>query len=364
MSENNPAAQSLPRFSVLVAVYHSLAYLAECLTSLARLDYPRQDYEVIVLDLDTIEGLADFVKGLQSDGLRIKLFHPPDQTRPESSLVREVHLNRARNLAVKAFPARVYVFTEDDCTFEPDWLIKFDAALADGIGSIGGPDLLPPDMGLLETVLDCILNAPLGRVGAKAVEGKANVWYHPHKENMAVPAGVFTRVGPFQEGRVFGVETEFARRVREAGLKTVYLADNPVWHKRVTTFSRLLQRNFYMAEEKIHLMREKGSFLKSLHFVVLMMALMMALIGLGALVSSVGRFLFLLSLAGYFSFLLAISVLSAIRTGRITVAIGVFFFTPIHQISILAGIFKGVMTRPRPAGATGAPVLSKGADVD
>ena len=128
----------MPNFTIVIAVYHSLDLLSDCLASLETLNYPAEDFRVIVLDLGIIDGLGDFMIKFPRNHLRIEYFHPTGQTRPKSPLLSEVHLNRARNLAVKKFPSNVYVFTEDDCTFEPDWLLKFEPALGDGVGAAGG----------------------------------------------------------------------------------------------------------------------------------------------------------------------------------------------------------------------------------
>jgi GT2 family glycosyltransferase len=250
-------------------------------------------------------------------------------------------------LAVKKFPAKIYAFTEDDCTIEPDWLIKIETALAEGVGSVGGPDLLPFNMGWFPTALDRILDSPLGRVGAKGSNGKVNSWYFPRKENIAVPVWVFEKVGQFREDQIFGAEMDFARMVREAGLKTVYLADNPVWHKRNTTIPKLLLRNYYMAEDKVRLMRETGSFTKSFHFLIFILTVILGIIGFSALFFSTMQIIFMMLLAGYFSLLLTLSVSSAGYTGRKSVGFGVFFLAPLHHLSIVTGILKGVLTNPK-----------------
>ncbi len=149
--------------------------------------------------------------------------------------------NRALNRAVSDVQAELVVFTDDDVICEPDWLIR----LWDGAGRwprhlvFGGRVLpfwprgfTPHDLG----------NPYL--VGAYAVadwdipEGE----YEPEKvfgPNMAVRKRIFDEgwrfdvtVGPSQDGNyIMGSETEFARRLDEAGHHPVYLPEALVHHQ-------------------------------------------------------------------------------------------------------------------------------------
>jgi hypothetical protein len=294
-----------------------------------------------------IDGVETLLRSLPDQGL--DLTYLPLPALDPGAVPRDGHhrINEARNFVIARVAAQVYVFTEDDCTFEADWLRKLDSALLEGVGAAGGPDLLPPGMGWFAITLDCIINSVLGRVGAKPKQDSAKGWYHPHKENMAITANAFDRVGTFPPQRLYGAELEMARRIRAAGMKTVYLADNPVWHKRITTFPTLIRSNVQMAMEKVHVMRENGTFLKSFHFIALLAALLLLLVVLGATVSATSRWLLILLMTGYVAGLGYMAVGAAKSSGKKSVGWGVLLITPLHQLSIVIGIVAGALTAPQ-----------------
>jgi hypothetical protein len=100
--------------------------------------------------------------------------------------------------------------------------------------------------------------------------------------------------------------------------------------------------------EKVHLMRERGSFFKSPHLVVLIIAVALGVDRPQRPGQPCWTASFLHPLGGLLFFSAGISVSSLGRTGSKAAGLGVLLLTPIHQFSILVGILKGVMTNPKP----------------
>ena len=97
------------RFSVIVPTRGRPEALRACLESLVALEYPRAEYEVIVVDdgAGVDPGLIDAVAG-----------------RMRARLIEQEHLGpaTARNRGVMAALGEVIAFTDDDCTVDPTWL--------------------------------------------------------------------------------------------------------------------------------------------------------------------------------------------------------------------------------------------------
>jgi glycosyltransferase involved in cell wall biosynthesis len=110
---------ALPTFSVVVPTYRRPEGLADCLRSLDKLDYPRDRFEVVVVD----------------DGSGA----PPDPGRVsiDVTVIAQPHAGpaTARNTGAARARGDYLAFTDDDCQAEPDWLRE----LAEGLD--GTPDL-------------------------------------------------------------------------------------------------------------------------------------------------------------------------------------------------------------------------------
>jgi GT2 family glycosyltransferase len=229
--------------------------------------------------------------------------------------------------------------------FEQDWLTRFDRVLSDDLGAAGGPDVLPEGLGWLPRALDCILNSFLGTAGAKQGDRGKDEWYYPRKENTVIPAKVIKLIGKFPEEMIFGAEMEMARRIRNAGLKIKYMPDNPVWHRRVTTFRNLIRRNIYHASEKVKLLRRQRAFSRSPHFIVFLSAAVGLSLGLFSMVNTHARSLFLAMTGFYLATVLFIAAASLIRTRSVSVGLGVLLLLPSHHLSIMTGVIKGAASK-------------------
>jgi len=99
-----------PFFSIVVPTCDRPRQLAACLQSLARLDYPRDRFEVIVVDDGTTTAAPALVVEMKAG--------------PDVRLVRQPHAGpaAARNLGASHARGSLLAFTDDDCAPAPDWL--------------------------------------------------------------------------------------------------------------------------------------------------------------------------------------------------------------------------------------------------
>ena len=343
----NPAEKKhIPKFAIIIAVTHSIKCLEDCLKSLDNLDYAKEFFHVVLTDCHVLPGLKSFIdEKVSLYGCQISTISLPEQPSKHKAWLHEARLNEARNTAMQKVPAQYFVFTEDDCMFEPDWLTKFDPVLQDDIGAVGGPDLLQEGMGWLPKSLDCILNSFLGTAGKKKGEGLKDDWYYPRKENTVIPAKVIKRIGNFPEDMIFGAEMEMAKRIRDAGLQIKYLPDNPVWHWRYTTYVNFLRRNIFHANEKVRLLRRQQAFIGSPHFIVFWVAVAGLALGLFGLANNIARMTFLILALFYLVLVLLIAASSLVRSRSPAVGLGVILLLPSHHATIIMGVMKGVTSK-------------------
>ncbi|HSR08277.1 MAG TPA: glycosyltransferase [Bryobacteraceae bacterium] len=116
-----------PEFSVIVPTYRRPAELALCLRALARQDFPRDRFEVIVAD-DGGGGLED-LRDFAAHSFSQCVFVTQSRSGPGS----------ARNLGARHARGRFLAFTDDDCEPSPQWLSSFSVTLrAQSEALVGG----------------------------------------------------------------------------------------------------------------------------------------------------------------------------------------------------------------------------------
>ncbi len=110
----------MPNFSIVIPTVDRRSELARCLAAIERLDYPREAYEVIVVD----------------DGGR----EPVDQTRTGVQVIRQPNAGpaAARNRGATAARGRWVAFTDDDCEPAADWLRELKRPLTGGAVAVAG----------------------------------------------------------------------------------------------------------------------------------------------------------------------------------------------------------------------------------
>lgn len=105
-------------FSIIIPAYNRPIKLAQCLESLAQLDYPADALEVVVVDDGSERPLAGAVESYK-DRLDVRLVRQANQG-PAA----------ARNFGVSQARHDFIAFTDDDCRPAPDWLRQFADQLA------------------------------------------------------------------------------------------------------------------------------------------------------------------------------------------------------------------------------------------
>ena len=100
-----------PTFSIIIPTKDRPGLLAACLRSIAQLDFPREEYEVLVVNDGGVQSLAGVIEQLEGD-LPIRYFHQPLSGGPAA----------ARNTGAEQAGGKYLVFLDDDCYPDPLWL--------------------------------------------------------------------------------------------------------------------------------------------------------------------------------------------------------------------------------------------------
>jgi glycosyltransferase involved in cell wall biosynthesis len=265
--------------TVAIPTYNRAELLRQTLAGLARQQFPSGQYEVLVIDNNSQDHTREVVASFA--GIK---------PAPRYLLETRQGLDHARNRALAEARGEIVVFGDDDILMEPDWLAQLIAPFAGPaghmIGAVGGevipvfPDGLPPWV--------AEWHSPLG---FRPDAGPLPPHQSPMGANMAFPAWVFEKLGPFQTAldrsgkKLFGGgDTDMVRRARAAGFEIWFAPAAKVRHQMPasrTTFRYATRHAFDSARSRVVdragqggatgylLVRFAGNALKAAGFVLL-----------------------------------------------------------------------------------------------
>jgi cellulose synthase/poly-beta-1,6-N-acetylglucosamine synthase-like glycosyltransferase len=119
-----PGAAATTRISVLIPARNEEKNIVECLRSLAQQTYPKDRFEVIVLDDHSTDGTAAAVNAFVGVGLRVSCVRMAEVPQPETM---QAYKKFAIETGVRASRGELIVTTDADCIFDTGWLATLAA---------------------------------------------------------------------------------------------------------------------------------------------------------------------------------------------------------------------------------------------
>ena len=234
-----------PDYSIIVATYRRRDALARCLKAIEALDFPRDHFEVVVVDDGSPVPAADVVASLDRS-LDARLVCAPHGG-PAA----------ARNTGADLARGRYLVFTDDDCEPRPDWLQAIHrATTASGQPlAFGGR----------------VVNLLTDNIYAAASQGIVDYLYEYFGENSAprrffttnnlvVPRAEFLELGGFDETFALAAaeDRDLCERWVGAGRDLAYAPDAVVDHAHALGFVRFNRQHFHYGRGAFDLHRSRA----------------------------------------------------------------------------------------------------------
>lgn len=198
--------QQLPFVSVIIPVRNEEGYIGPCLQALAQQDYPREVFEVIVLD------------GESTDGTR----QEAEQAAQEFGVPDVFLTNRKRttasglNLGLSIARGEVIIRVDGHTLVDPRFISAGVHALQkSGADAVGGP-IRTMGRGPVGQAIALAVSSPFG-VGAAAFRHSREEQWTDSVAFGAYRREVFDRIGSFDEETDRGEDDEFNYRLRDAG---------------------------------------------------------------------------------------------------------------------------------------------------
>ena len=217
-------------FSIIIPTYMRPEQLAVCLRSLARLDYPRDRFEVIVVD----------------DGSR----------KPPHGVIAEFHANldvmlltqthagpaTARNTGAAQAKGEILVFTDDDCEPAADWLQTLAQRFAGKSQcAVGGRTINALPQNIYATASQMLIDYLYGYYNADPLHARFLI-----SNNFAFPSDRFHGIGGFDTTftRAGGEDRELCHRWVQKGHRMIYAKEALVYHTHALSLRSFFQQHF------------------------------------------------------------------------------------------------------------------------
>lgn len=237
-----------PFFSIIIPTYNRPQQLANCLQSLAALDYPRDRFEVIVVDDGGAQALDDIVSAHNSPA------HDGDSPQTDALAIQLIRQENggpgsARNRGVEAAQGPYLAFTDDDCMPHLDWLSQAAARLqANPEALIGGH----------------VLNALTDNLYSSASQQLIDYlysYYHGQdrgisfftSNNMALSKQNYLQIGGFDAKlRIASEDRELCDRWLQQGNPLIYAPEMQISHAHDLTLRSFWKQHFSYGRGAYH----------------------------------------------------------------------------------------------------------------
>lgn len=212
-----------PFVSIIVPAYNSEETMALCIESLLRQSYPKDKYEVIVVDNGSMDNTAKIIKQYSV----VYLYEDKIQTS-----------YAARNAGIKKAKGELIGFTDADCIAAEDWLFKIMSNVkGDNLGCVlGEVKAYKPQNYVEQYLADRRLLSQKITLSNRFLPfaQTANVFYK--KE-------VLRKIGLFEEKWVTGGDADLSWRMQlNTDYKMKFVPDAIVYHKHRSTVKSMFKQ--------------------------------------------------------------------------------------------------------------------------
>ncbi len=193
---NNPMNTSAVSVSIIIPALNEGKMIGRCLESLTLMDYPRDGFEVLLVDNGSRDNTIAIAESYK-DRLNIRIMQKTG-----------VRISGLRNLGAQQSRGDILAFLDADCLAPRDWLNRIrELAPADGAGVLGAHYLLPDE------------STWIGRTWHRYQEApKSGEVSHVPAGDLIMRRKDFLKIGGFDESIQTNEDYELCERVRKAGM--------------------------------------------------------------------------------------------------------------------------------------------------
>ena len=295
---------SLLFVSVIIPARNEEAYIAKCLDSILKNDYPKEKLEVFIIDGMSIDGTKDIASKYAKKHSFVNILENPKKTTPA-----------AMNLGIKAAKGEFIMKMDAHTVYEEDYISKcVQYSKEYGADNVGGILVsLPGNDTFVAKAIALGLMQKFGsgnsyfRVGAKEPREVDTVAFGCFKRE------VFERIGMYNENLARSQDMELNQRLRKAGGKIVLVPNIVGYYYAKPDFTSFFKHNIIDGIWTTYPLAFRIRVFSLRHLVPLVFVITLVTLAIGSFYSST---LFLGLLAFVIIYLLASLFVSIVTAAR------------------------------------------------
>lgn len=233
-----------PSVSVIVPVLNASSYIEDCIISLISQDFPKDQYEIIIVDNgskdDTIDILSEY--------------------REYVTILSENKKGSyaARNKGISVSKGEIIAFTDADCIADRNWLKgSYTGFVSKDIGCVVGNVKSYPGKSLIE-----IYSKNKGILSQK-VGLDSKFLPYGQTANVAFRKDVFEKIGNFDNGLLSGGDADISWRMQiMTKYKLIYNDNSIIEHRHRTSFKGLFWQQFRYGFGRMSLYKKYNDHMK------------------------------------------------------------------------------------------------------
>ncbi len=246
VKSNLDTSTCYPTVLIVIVNWNGKDDLLECLASIKNLDYPKNNYKVLVIDNGSNDGSQAAISRIYPEVCLI-------ENKKNIGYVKSVNQGVAYGLNMEV--DYIWIFNNDVVVDEDSLKRLIDVGQQDESIGIVAPVIYSYDNPEVIDNVGYKINFWIGRL--KILKCGRDIFKN-HEDKIAdvdsilgcsnlIKASVFKKVGLFQTiYELYFEETDFNVRARQNGYRVVVVRDAQVWHKNASTMNKFIFRRAYL----------------------------------------------------------------------------------------------------------------------
>ncbi|MEL6811918.1 MAG: glycosyltransferase [Bacteroidota bacterium] len=223
-------------YSFVIPVYNRPQEIQELLESFLKVDFSRT-FEIVIVEDGSSETSQQVVDSF-AERLNISYYFK-ENTGPGDS----------RNFGMQKAKGNYFIILDSDCLIPPHYLKTVDNFLQENyFDCYGGADAAHASFTPLQKAINYVMTSFFTTGGIRGSEKSVNK-FEPRSFNMGISKVAFEATKGFAKIHP-GEDPDLSQRILKAGLKTTFLANAAVFHKR-----RISWKKFYTQVKKFGMVR-------------------------------------------------------------------------------------------------------------
>ena len=217
-------------FSIIIPTYNRPKNLKNCIESLKHINYPRNRFEVIIVDDGSTQVLDNLIE--------------PYKSLMKVTLIRQKNAGpaKARNTGASVAQGKYVAFTDDDCVPDQNWLLVLENAFSNSPKALlGGRTINTFSDNPYSTASQLLIDYIYDYYNHRS--GKIQFFT---SNNFAISRELFNQVGQFDINfpLAAGEDREFCDRCLFQGYSLAYVPQAIIYHSHNLNLSKFWQQHF------------------------------------------------------------------------------------------------------------------------